>query len=90
MLLKLLEGNEAMLKSFFERLLIRKNLPEQFSPTQAEIETIEILSQTGKGSSRLSRRYKVLHNIGAGPKIEDVLFDWKIIGHFRYYGPEKK
>ena len=37
-----------------------------------------------------SRRYKVLHNIGAGPKIEDVLFDWKIIGHFRYFGPEKK
>jgi uncharacterized protein YijF (DUF1287 family) len=32
-------------------------------------------------------RYKVLHNIGAGPKIEDVLFDWKIIGHYRYYGP---
>jgi uncharacterized protein YijF (DUF1287 family) len=37
-----------------------------------------------------SRRYKVLHNIGAGPKIEDVLFDWKIIGHFRYFGPQKK
>lgn len=32
-------------------------------------------------------RYKVLHNIGNGPKIEDVLFDWKIIGHYRYYGP---
>ncbi len=32
-------------------------------------------------------RYMILHNIGAGPKIEDVLFDWKITGHFRYYGP---
>jgi uncharacterized protein len=31
-------------------------------------------------------RYMILHNIGAGPKIEDVLFDWKITGHFRYYG----
>ena len=31
-------------------------------------------------------RYKVLHNIGAGPQIEDVLFDWKIIGHYRYSG----
>ena len=30
-------------------------------------------------------RYKVLHNIGEGPKIEDVLFDWKLIGHYRYY-----
>ncbi len=32
-------------------------------------------------------RYEVLHNIGRGPQIEDVLFDWKITGHFRYYGP---
>jgi hypothetical protein len=27
------------------------------------------------------------HNIGAGPKIEDVLFDWRITGHYRYFGP---
>lgn len=25
----------------------------------------------------------VVHNIGAGPKLEDVLFDWKITGHYR-------
>lgn len=35
----------------------------------------------------LSRRYKIIHNIGAGPKLEDVLFDWKVIGHYRYFGP---
>lgn len=35
----------------------------------------------------LSRRYMIVHNIGAGPKMEDVLFDWKIIGHYRYFGP---
>lgn len=34
-------------------------------------------------------RYMVLHNIGEGPQIEDVLHDWKIIGHYRYYGPER-
>jgi uncharacterized protein YijF (DUF1287 family) len=34
-----------------------------------------------------SRRYMIVHNIGAGPKLEDVLFDWKIIGHYRYFGP---
>jgi uncharacterized protein YijF (DUF1287 family) len=28
----------------------------------------------------------VLHNIGEGPKIENVLFRWKITGHYRYYG----
>jgi uncharacterized protein YijF (DUF1287 family) len=37
----------------------------------------------------LTRRYMIEHNIGAGPKIEDVLFDWKITGHYRYYGPER-
>jgi uncharacterized protein YijF (DUF1287 family) len=34
-------------------------------------------------------RYEILHNIGRGPQIEDVLFDWKITGHFRYYGPAR-
>jgi uncharacterized protein len=34
-----------------------------------------------------TRRYMIVHNIGAGPKIEDVLFDWKITGHYRYFGP---
>ena len=32
-------------------------------------------------------RYMVVHNIGQGPKIEDVLFNWKITGHYRYFGP---
>ena len=26
----------------------------------------------------------VVHNIGKGPKAEDRLFDWEIIGHYRY------
>lgn len=29
-------------------------------------------------------RYQVVHNIGQGARLEDVLFDWKIIGHYRY------
>ena len=32
-------------------------------------------------------RYMVVHNIGEGPKMEDVLFNWKITGHYRYFGP---
>ena len=32
-----------------------------------------------------SGRYLVVHNIGAGVKIEDRLFDWKITGHYRYF-----
>jgi uncharacterized protein YijF (DUF1287 family) len=34
-----------------------------------------------------SRRHLIVHNIGEGPKIEDVLFSWKITGHYRYFGP---
>jgi uncharacterized protein YijF (DUF1287 family) len=34
-------------------------------------------------------RFMILHNIGRGPKIEDVLFSWKITGHYRYFGPFK-
>jgi uncharacterized protein len=29
----------------------------------------------------------IVHNIGQGPKMEDVLFSWKITGHYRYFGP---
>jgi uncharacterized protein len=32
-------------------------------------------------------RYMVVHNIGQGPKMEDALFNWKITGHYRYFGP---
>ena len=33
-----------------------------------------------------SGRFMIVHNIGAGPKLEDVLFQWKITGHYRYFG----
>jgi uncharacterized protein len=39
--------------------------------------------------SAAGERYMVVHNIGAGPKMEDVLFSWKITGHYRYFGPAK-
>jgi hypothetical protein len=31
-------------------------------------------------------RYLIVHNIGRGPQMEDVLFNWRIIGHYRYLG----
>jgi uncharacterized protein YijF (DUF1287 family) len=34
-----------------------------------------------------SGRYLIVHNIGQGPKMEDVLFKWKITGHYLYFGP---
>ena len=32
-----------------------------------------------------TKRYLIIHNIGGGTRAEDVIFDWKIIGHFRYF-----
>ncbi len=29
--------------------------------------------------------YLMVHNIGAGAKAENVLFDWRITGHYRYF-----
>jgi uncharacterized protein YijF (DUF1287 family) len=32
-----------------------------------------------------SKDYEIVHNIGAGARLEDVLFSWTIIGHYRYF-----
>jgi uncharacterized protein YijF (DUF1287 family) len=42
-----------------------------------------VVDQKSPGSGR----WLVVHNIGAGPKMEDVLFNWKVTGHYRYFGP---
>jgi len=31
-----------------------------------------------------TNRYYIIHNIGQCPKLEDMLFDYKITGHYRY------
>jgi uncharacterized protein YijF (DUF1287 family) len=41
-----------------------------------------VVDQKGSGG-----RSMIVHNIGQGPRMEDVLFRWKITGHYRYYGP---
>jgi uncharacterized protein len=32
-----------------------------------------------------TQNYLIVHNIGAGAKIENVLFAWRITGHYRYF-----
>ncbi len=34
--------------------------------------------------SKEGKRYLIVHNIGSGQVVEDCLFDFKIIGHYRY------
>ena len=48
----------------------------------AGVEHIGILTNL---SSESDNHYLIVHNIGLGAKIEDVLMTWKIIGHYRYF-----
>ncbi len=78
---------------FFERkgeVLSVTNRPEDYGPGDlvtydlgGNVPHIGIVVDRKGGSGR----HMIEHNIGQGPKIEDVLFNWKITGHYRYYGP---
>ena len=46
------------------------------------VEHIGILTNLMSDSDK---HYLIVHNIGAGARVEDVLLGWKIIGHFRYF-----
>ena len=46
------------------------------------VEHIGILTNL---SSEPGKHYLIVHNIGAGARVEDVLLAWKIIGHYRYF-----
>jgi uncharacterized protein len=43
-----------------------------------------VVDQRGRSGS-----FMVVHNIGEGPRMEDVLFNWRITGHYRYFGPAR-
>lgn len=46
------------------------------------IEHIGIVSNLATAAER---HLLIIHNIGAGTRAEDVLFNWKIIGHYRFF-----
>lgn len=46
------------------------------------VEHIGILTNL---SSEPDKHYLIVHNIGAGARVEDVLLAWKVIGHYRYF-----
>lgn len=46
------------------------------------------IDHIGIVTNRLSEsadRYLIVHNIGAGTRIEDVMFAWTIKGHYRFF-----
>jgi len=76
---------------FFERkgtLLGTSALPDAYQP--GDIVCWDLgggVTHIGLVSSIRSadgKRFCIIHNIGAGQVLEDVLFDFKIIGHYRF------
>ncbi|MBR11200.1 MAG: DUF1287 domain-containing protein [Rickettsiales bacterium] len=79
------------LMKYFERkgqTLSLSNNPEDYQPGDivswnlgGAITHIGIVSDQ---RNHTSNRYLIIHNIGRGQVIEDMLFDYKIIGHYRF------
>lgn len=50
------------------------------------------ITHIGIVSNQLSedkKRYKIIHNVGAGQVLEDFIFNYKIIGHYRFSNQSK-
>jgi hypothetical protein len=76
-----------------------KKLPITDNPADYQPGHIVSWDLNGKGLTHIGivthirstdgKRFLLVHNIGRGPRLEDVLFDWKIIGHHTYFGARK-
>jgi uncharacterized protein len=80
------------LRAFFTR----KGTSLPVSASAADYEPGDLVTwELGRGLTHIGmvvdyafgERNGIVHNIGAGPQLEDVLFAWKITGHYRYRGP---
>jgi len=85
------------LQTFFSRF--GKSLPKSKKMADYQPGDVVAWDLNGRGMTHIGivvvppgkpKKRWIVHNIGAGPKLEDVLFDWKIIGHYRYSGSKKK
>ncbi|MBX3243008.1 MAG: DUF1287 domain-containing protein [Acidobacteria bacterium] len=81
------------LQTYFTRK--KKNLPLKGENGDYQPGDIVSWDLNGKGMTHIglvsnqqnkeTGRYMIIHNIGAGAKLEDRIFDWEITGHFRYF-----
>lgn len=85
------------LRTFFKRkgitLPVTQN-PEDYQPGDLVTWVLPnnlphigiVVNRFTKDKNSGKNRPLIVHNIGWGPKLEDMLFDYKITGHYRYYG----
>jgi len=79
------------LRTFFKRhgtVLTTKSEPDEYQAGDlvtwmlpGNLPHIGIVTNRRSGDGR---RPLIVHNIGAGPRVEDVLFEFPITGHYRY------
>ncbi len=79
------------LMTFFERkgqTLTITSAPKNYQPGDVVCWNLGgAITHIGLVSNQLNAsktRYLIVHNIGRGQVLEDMLFDYKIIGHYRY------
>lgn len=81
------------LQTFFKRQ--GKSLPITNNAKNYQPGDIVAWDLDGKGMTHIgivsnqwnekTKRFSIIHNIGGGTNLEDRLFEWKIIGHYRYF-----
>lgn len=81
------------LQTYFTRK--GKSLAITTTPTDYKPGDVVAWDLDGKGMTHIgivsnfyneaTKRYSIIHNIGGGTISEDKIFDWKIIGHYRYF-----
>lgn len=79
------------LRTYFERkgkaLAVTSN-PEDYLPGDIVTWNVNGLPHIGMVINFWSdnaENFQLVHNIGRGVKVEDVLFAWRITGHYRYF-----
>lgn len=81
------------LQKFFTRR--GKSLPITQNSAEYQPGDVVAYDLDGKGMTHIgivsnlwnepTKRYSIIHNIGGGAVAEDKIFDWKLIGHYRYF-----
>lgn len=85
------EARQAFLSRFAAAALDRTQHAVRYDPAYVRLPYpgLTHIGMVVDRKAMFARRYMVVHNIGQGPKMEDVLFDWKITGYYLYFGPER-
>lgn len=82
------------LQVFFQRHGVKlpvTSSPGQYLPgdlvTWTVARSLPHIGIVSDSKTLLGKRPLIIHNIGRGPVLEDMLFEYPITGHYRYYGP---